>query len=207
MPTNICTKCKEEKNLLEFNKDARTSDGLTRWCRQCYREYNANRHANLTKEDIDRINVQRGVWRKLNPDKVKEQGRRSRSNLTREDKDRRNELSREWHKLHPGYAEQQRDKTKSKPDYKEKIREKNLRDNFGLTIQQYDEMDEQQGHRCAICKSVNLSNKAIKHWHIDHCHKTGIVRGLLCDKCNRGLGLFRDNPQILKSVIKYLSQS
>lgn len=41
-------------------------------------------------------------------------------------------------------------------------------------------------------------------WHIDHCHKTGVVRGLLCDKCNKGVGLFDDDVDKLAGMIEYL---
>jgi hypothetical protein len=70
---------------------------------------------------------------------------------------------------------------------------------YGLTLEQYQSLVEKQGGRCAICKRV-LEKILV----VDHCHETGRVRGLLCDRCNAGLGMFVDNPLILKSAIEYL---
>lgn len=58
-------------------------------------------------------------------------------------------------------------------------------------------MSEEQDWECAICRDVV---KLV----IDHCHKTNRFRGLICNLCNRGLGLFRDNPAALENAIKYL---
>lgn len=54
--------------------------------------------------------------------------------------------------------------------------------------------------KCMICNRKTFL-------HIDHCHSTGKVRGLLCKNCNLGIGLFKDNPEILKSCIEYLTSS
>lgn len=70
---------------------------------------------------------------------------------------------------------------------------------FGITREAYAEMEAVQGGRCAICGEVPE-----KSLHIDHDHKTGQVRGLLCGHCNRGLGLFRDDPDRLKAAARYL---
>lgn len=55
---------------------------------------------------------------------------------------------------------------------------------------------------CQICKKKD-QKKALA---IDHCHSTGVIRGLLCDNCNRALGLFKDNIDNLKNAIKYLKE-
>lgn len=60
---------------------------------------------------------------------------------------------------------------------------------------------EMQDGRCAICGDVLVDPNT------DHCHKDGEVRGLLCQRCNCGLGLLRDDPEILESAIKYLRTS
>jgi hypothetical protein len=81
------------------------------------------------------------------------------------------------------------------------VREWALRKNFGLTSADYEAMLKSQSGGCAIC-TAPPSGKSL---HIDHCHKTGRVRGLLCIRCNRGIGHFLDSPALLKSAIEYLS--
>lgn len=77
-------------------------------------------------------------------------------------------------------------------------RMKNL---YGLSFDEYMRMVESQGGKCAIC-GKKLSG--VRGVNIDHCHKTGKVRGLLCRSCNLGLGFFRDNNDILDKAIQYL---
>lgn len=63
---------------------------------------------------------------------------------------------------------------------------------------------------CAICKlpETNLHQSgSIMRLAVDHCHTTGKVRGFLCQKCNQGLGMFRDNPVLLRDAIEYLSKT
>jgi uncharacterized Zn finger protein (UPF0148 family) len=74
---------------------------------------------------------------------------------------------------------------------------------YGLTVEQYDDMIIGQNYVCAICgRSEKSSTRGVLF--IDHDHKTGKVRGLLCDSCNRGLGYFYDNTSFLSNAIKYL---
>ncbi len=65
----------------------------------------------------------------------------------------------------------------------------------------WDRLFEVQHGKCAIC------NKTKKLLHVDHCHETGKVRGLLCYNCNNGLGRFKDNIEFLKTAINYLTIS
>jgi len=75
---------------------------------------------------------------------------------------------------------------------------------FNMTIAEYEILLVSQNNCCAICKTkTNTSNK---RFSIDHDHQTGAVRGLLCDPCNTGLGMFRDNPGLLTEAINYLSR-
>jgi len=66
-------------------------------------------------------------------------------------------------------------------------------------------MLDRQGHACAICKTKH-ENKRGKVLHVDHCHKTGRVRELLCTACNTALGKMRDDTERLKSAIAYLEK-
>jgi predicted nucleic acid-binding Zn ribbon protein len=69
---------------------------------------------------------------------------------------------------------------------------------YGLTIGRYREIYEAQGGKCAICR------KRAARLRIDHHHGDGIVRGLLCNECNLGLGLFCDNPLMLAKAARYI---
>ncbi len=59
------------------------------------------------------------------------------------------------------------------------------------------------GNKCAICGAAPSSRKL----HIDHCHTTGLLRGVLCHNCNIGLGNFRDSPDLLVAAVAYLKRS
>lgn len=74
---------------------------------------------------------------------------------------------------------------------------------YGLTQRQYEEMLASQDNRCAICRTSfnGMSSKLI---HIDHCHETGVVRGVLCKGCNLGLGWFKQ-LELLKNAVNYLA--
>mgnify|MGYP003442903592 FL=1 len=66
---------------------------------------------------------------------------------------------------------------------------------------------EAQGHKCGnpACDATEPGGRW-PTWHIDHCHRTGKVRGLLCDRCNKGVGLFDDDPAKLAGMIEYLTR-
>lgn len=89
----------------------------------------------------------------------------------------------------------------------EKIIEADLR-KYGITFKQYNEMLIKQNNICAICNKpetafIKKTNK-IKALSVDHCHTTGKIRGLLCHKCNYGIGMFKENIKSLSNAIKYL---
>ena len=82
----------------------------------------------------------------------------------------------------------------------------NLLKSFGITTEKYLEILISQKGVCAICKKGEVSKIAglVKRLCLDHSHATGKVRGLLCQSCNVGLGLFKDSPENLRAAIKYL---
>ena len=80
----------------------------------------------------------------------------------------------------------------------EKRRNKTLRQ-YGLTEQLYNEMFDKQNGTCLLCPSTATLV-------VDHCHKTGKIRGLLCNNCNLGLGMFKDDISALENAVKYLQK-
>lgn len=74
---------------------------------------------------------------------------------------------------------------------------------YKITKQDFDLIFETQQKRCAICGTSDFSQWIL---NIDHDHNTGKVRGILCNKCNLGLGSFDDNEWLMLNAIKYLKQ-
>jgi len=70
---------------------------------------------------------------------------------------------------------------------------------YGLTVQSFNEMLAAQDGRCLICGEVPKRTP-----HVDHCHETGLVRGLLCSKCNTALGLLDEDPARCQRAALYL---
>jgi len=98
----------------------------------------------------------------------------------------------------------------SKSYDKTKGRDKNLRHNYGITLEQYNTMLIEQNYQCKICGSTKPGGRkagrggATDVMVVDHCHDTGKVRGLLCHRCNRCMGLLGDNVDTLSKMISYL---
>ena len=86
------------------------------------------------------------------------------------------------------------------PDQAKNISLKSL---YGVTLDDYDRMAEQQGHKCAICNSEDPRGNGSR-FAVDHDHKTGRVRGLLCGPCNMGIGKLGDDIALLTAAIEYL---
>ena len=78
-----------------------------------------------------------------------------------------------------------------------------LKKNYGITLADYDAMVEKQGGKCAICESTKPKTPGVR-FAVDHDHKTGKVRGLLCGPCNAGIGKLGDDIALLTAAIEYL---
>ena len=77
-----------------------------------------------------------------------------------------------------------------------------LKRTYGITLDTYNRMFAEQEGACKICGTHQCQTK--KAFSVDHCHKTGKVRGLLCANCNTALGKFNDNIELLEGAISYL---
>lgn len=111
----------------------------------------------------------------------------------------KNEYQRQWRALNPDKCKEyytRRDK--------EEIREKGWMRRYGITRQEYNDLLEKQRDSCAICQTMEVGRKGHTHFHVDHDHSTGKVRGLLCDLCNRGLGYFKDDAYLMRKGTSYL---
>lgn len=88
--------------------------------------------------------------------------------------------------------------------YREIGKRSELLKKFGITLEQYLELAEKQNHQCAIC--LVPQEDLTKLLAVDHCHNTQKIRGLLCFKCNVGLGYFRDSPENIQRALEYITK-
>lgn len=76
-----------------------------------------------------------------------------------------------------------------------------LKKKYGLTLEDYYALLHRQGGKCGICGTEDSGKKS---FHVDHCHKTGVVRGLLCFNCNTGIGKLGDCPDVISKAAEYV---
>lgn len=110
-----------------------------------------------------------------------------------------------WYDCKNCYKERSKkyhEKNKSKSHQKYLIRE------YGVTLEHYNKLFHTQNGLCAICKEKETATfrGKVKNLSVDHCHKTGKIRSLLCGKCNSGIGQFNDSTEILQAAIDYLKK-
>lgn len=106
------------------------------------------------------------------------------------DKKDKAEYSREWRRENP-----------------DKAKNIDLKKAYGIGLPEYQYMAKKQGYVCAICKRPNMGKDRAglpRYMSVDHCHETGKVRALLCEQCNRGLGIFLDSPDLLRAAALYI---
>ena len=91
------------------------------------------------------------------------------------------------------------------------LNRKNMLSKFGITPERYAEMLAQQGGRCAICRKHETTPKksgiGVRMLAVDHCHDTGVIRGLLCAACNTTLGKMGDSASLLRAAADYLDRA
>ena len=101
----------------------------------------------------------------------------------------------------------ERIKTYNNKEARRRANRKTTTSRYGLTLEEYEDMYEAQGGACRICKKPETckgNNGEVKMLAIDHCHDTGKVRGLLCNNCNRAIGLLGDDVDTLLNAVEYL---
>lgn len=173
-----CSKCRETKPLDVF---AVYKGKPWFWCKPCQRA--ASRA--YRKNNPEKIRSQNAAWRKNNAGYSAASSRKWRA----ENRERHLRTLRE--------RDAKRRATDPTWDFR-----RNLKKLYGLSVEQYEAMYRAQNGVCAICSGVNVNGRRLA---VDHCHKTGAIRGLLCSNCNFAIGLTKDNPDVLAKAISYLA--
>lgn len=92
-------------------------------------------------------------------------------------------------------------------EHDKRLRNSRYKYRYGITTADYDRMFQEQSGLCKICKSSETGRKQSNHFAVDHDHKTGKVRGLLCLGCNKGLSCFKDDLQLFEKAMEYIRKS
>lgn len=90
------------------------------------------------------------------------------------------------------------------PALQRRYKNYHLNRKYGISIDQYEVMIVAQMGKCAICDKLQIEDKI--DFAVDHCHKTGQIRGLLCCSCNRGIGFLKDSVRIVNNAAAYLGK-
>lgn len=201
-----CTKCSIVKPLTEFSKAPGGKFGVKSWCKACDAERHRRLHPPQPRKPLP---MRRGAIDPTTEKRCSECGEMKphfEFSLSRAPSTNRNAVyrskcktcqataARGWYSRNPERAKANR-------------RRFTLERFYGLTVDEYNELLRRQRGGCAICGMDNTNASGTRRQFelsVDHCHDTGRVRGLLCNRCNRALGLFGDDPAILRKAIAYL---
>ncbi len=107
-----------------------------------------------------------------------------------------------WQQANPERVNAVQRRRRTRPEVKAKNREGHLRRKYGITQADYETLLAKQGGGCAICGRKPSGKISL---HVDHSHRDGSVRGLLCFRCNNALGDLGDDPTTLNRAIAYLT--
>jgi len=174
----VCSKCKIEKPLEEFTKNKHLKNGVISRCKECSNKY--LRELNAKNPERARNAVKK--WQADNKDWVKNNHKKWRDN-------NKEKLKGYFKK---GLA---RD-----PDSFENTR---LKYEYGITLEQRNQMLIDQRGFCAICGEKPDKGKKLC---VDHNHETGKTRGLLCRTCNAAIGFFNESKEVVIKAVKYLEK-
>lgn len=204
--TRTCTKCGQVKPLDDFYAAARGKYGRTAQCKECKAAYHKARHVPSTRPKQRR--------EPFTGDEIKTCTRCGESkvltqfSLSRRATETRNAVYRPWCKECQAAAARQWFRDHPERQFAAR-RASSLRTFYRMTVEEYDTLLAAQGYVCAICGQDEPAahGRTGKKFllSVDHDHTTGRVRGLLCQKCNRAIGMLGDNPALLQRAIDYLT--
>ncbi len=206
----ICSTCQELKPLCDFPKNRTSVSGFGRTCNNCgmlhAREWRANGGKSPLIPTAGEPKIRPGAWI-LKPCKYCGEMLNYKQRLFHRSRCA-NRPHSVYHQTYDG-APIINDMPAVKAEAitgERAQRSRNLQYGYGITVDQYDAMLAVQGGKCAICNATSSgSNRGTKGWlHVDHCHATEAIRGLLCHTCNLGIGYFKNNPALLLAAMGYL---
>lgn len=186
METQICTKCNSEKSITEFRKDQHNSTGYHVHCRTCFNLSQKN----YREKNRQAVNEYANNYYKQNAERIK-----ARRKLKREGKP-----TKEFHSTRVFDSDAYYNREGWKRSREKSWKQRGI---IGMTYDLYEKMLVDQDYKCVICNAEYSDTKKL---HVDHCHNTGKVRGLLCNNCNNGMGKLGDSIERLESVINYLKK-
>lgn len=177
----ICNKCKLEKDISNFNKDKTKKDGYRTICKKC-------------------TSIQVKIYRQNFPDKERLTKKKYRLKF----KEKFSEYDKNYY-IKNREKKLLREKNRNLLN-KEKQQAYRLKFKYDLSIEQYNDILKRQNYKCAICNCPVEQSGRWKRLYVDHNHKTGQLRELLCNKCNTTLGLINEDINILNNMINYINK-
>lgn len=131
-------------------------------------------------------------------DRRKRLNREAHKRLRDKDPEKDREKQRKWYST---YASKCREEEPE--EFERRVNSRRLRYNYNISMGEYEEMLEEQGGLCKICRGTNADGRRLT---VDHNHSTNQIRGLLCTKCNLGLGHFKDSINLLEAALLYMRE-
>jgi len=175
MKSQYCPVCKEVKPPSCYYRDKTKRSGLSSYCKECVSDTAKKRYEQTKAE------------RKAERQRKRAPIRKQRQALYKVNRERILARGARFRTSHPDYW-----------------RVRDYRVKYGMTLADYGALAKEQGNRCAICRQVPRE----RHLVVDHDHDNRtqiLVRGLLCDRCNRVLGAVREDRRVLEGMIHYLN--
>ena len=193
-----CARCGMNLPKSDFHQDVRYKSGVNSWCRLCLNAYKRERrkpHLKRRKVVDGRVEcLECRCWKCVEEFRVNKTNSTGVVPYCRPCETIR---QRRWRDRHPQMVKDQQARVKATKSKKKRLAR------YGLSEDSYKLLFASQCGRCVICMT---QDPGARGWQIDHCHKTGKVRGILCVKCNAALGMASDNVDRLRSMIEYLKR-
>lgn len=178
MTKRRCSRCRKKFSIDQFYSNKARQDGLDVYCKSCRNGSNSR-------------------WRAANKEKYEQWLKE----YWEDHKEKRRAIARKYRRAHPYTEADKRWNRDHKDYYVRKQLERRLKE-LGFTREQYTALVEAQGGKCAICAKPLGRGE----FCLDHSHSTGVVRGILCRRCNLGVGQFSDDPILLRTAAAYLEK-